>query len=80
MNNTFGNPDIKTASFLLASNIPLVKVIKDNPKKVVFYFSDTKEVKQLLEQYWQDQAVVNPRLLFEKLDYLKDLIFQSNRY
>lgn len=69
--------DIKISSFLLSKGASLLKLIKDNPQKIIFCFPETNETKSQLKDYWNDQAIVNPRILFEKLDYLKDLIHRD---
>jgi len=66
--------DTKTSAFLLCNNIPLLSLDNDDPRKVFFSFQNSDEVAKLLSAFWSDQAIVNPRLLFEKLDYLKNLI------
>ncbi len=76
-NKTFKTSDIKTSSFLLSVGVELLKVIKDEPQKVIFCFADSNEVKEYLNSYWQGKALVNPRTLFEKLNYLKDLIHRD---
>lgn len=73
----FQTSDIKSSAYLLSEGIPLNKFIADNPRKIVFCFLNTEKVKTLLENFWANQASTNPRLLFEKLDYLKDLIHRD---
>lgn len=72
--NIFKTSDIKISAFLLCKDIPLLELDKENIRKIFFCFQNSNEVAKLLNVYWSDQATVNPRLLFEKLDYLKDLI------
>lgn len=75
--NTFKTTDIRTSAFLLSKNVQLTDVIKDNPRKILFCFPDTILVKTLLKNYWKDQASVNPRVLFESLEQLKDIIHRD---
>ncbi|MFA6446314.1 MAG: DUF5659 domain-containing protein [Candidatus Paceibacterota bacterium] len=74
---TLDTSDIRTSCFLLSSGIKILKVIKSNPQKVVFCFPNNPEIKKLLDDYWNDKATTNPRLLFECLDHLKDLIHRD---
>ena len=69
--------DIKTASYLLTMNLGLVGLDRSNPKKAYFIFAKSKLLKKLLADYWNDQACVNPRLLFSSLDRLKDAIHRD---
>ncbi len=73
----FTTSDTKTSAYLLTCDIPLVKIVKENPHKIVFGFHQNEDVKRLLQQYWTNQAKVNPRKLFDSLDYLKDLIHRD---
>ncbi len=66
--------DTRTSAFLLCNKIPLLSLDSDDPRKIFFCFQNSDEITKLLSTYWSDRAMVNPRLLFEKLDYLKDLI------
>lgn len=69
--------DTKTASYLLSVGIPLTKIIKNNPQRIIFCFPQNDDVKRLLQQYWTNKALVNPRALFDQFDYLKDLIHRD---
>lgn len=69
--------DIKTSAYLLVKGIPLVSVQKDDPRKIIFCFVNEEKVRSLLNDFWSGKALVNPRALFEKLDYLKDLIHRD---
>lgn len=71
------NSDTKTSAFLLTEGIPLVKIIKNDPRKVIFCFPNTNKVKELLSRYWTNKATSNPRLLFDNVDYLMDLIHRD---
>lgn len=73
----FKTTDTKSSAYLLTAGISIVKVIKDNSQRFTFCFPDTKNVKELLQKYWTNKAMVNPRSLFENLDYLKDLIHRD---
>lgn len=73
----FTTSDTKTSAYLLTCDVPLIKLIKDNPRKIIFGFQQTSEVKKFLQDYWTNKAKVNPRKLFDNLDYLKDLIHRD---
>ncbi len=79
--SNYATPDIKIASYLLSKGIPLVGVDRPqtNKGKVIFLFeqSSTDKIKQLIQDYFLDRAICNPRLLFESFDNLKSVIFQE---
>lgn len=74
INNRYSTPDLKLSTFLLSSGILLSSVSKDDPKKIVFNFENDDSIPKLIEAYWNDEAVVNPKQLFQCWDYLKKLI------
>lgn len=76
--NLLVTSDLKTSAFLLASGVEIFETTKEQ-NKLSFCFVNTDKVKQFLKEYWGNSATVNPRLLFEKLDYLKDLIHRDYR-
>lgn len=73
----FESTDIKSCSYLLSRGVSIVKIITENPQKIIFCFPDTDEVKQFLKEYWTNKGSANPRLLFENFDYLKGLVHRN---
>jgi hypothetical protein len=73
----FKTTDIKSAAFILTTGISMVKIIKTDPRKIIFCFTDTNDLREALQQYWTNRASVNPRLLFDNFDYLKDLLHRD---
>lgn len=75
--NKFQTSDIKTSAYLLSKNIPLDGIDKKDPRKVIFSFSNTNQVTNLLKEYWSGIASVNPVKLFESYEHLKDAIYRD---
>lgn len=73
----FQTSDTKTSAYLLTAGLSLSKIIKSDPRRVIFCFIQSEELKKLLQLYWTNRAQVNPRSLFDNLDYLKDLIHRD---
>jgi len=73
----FKTTDIKSSAYLVTKGLSIVKIIKTDPRRIIFCFPDTSELKKLLQEYWTNQALVNPRLLLENLDYCKDLVHRD---
>ena len=77
--NILTTSDIKTSAYLLACGIELFDTTKEQ-NKLNFCFVNSDKVKGFLKDYWGGRASVSPRLLFEKLDYLKDLIHRDYKF
>lgn len=73
----FTTSDTKSSAYLLTEGVSIVKIIKSDPQRVLFCFPNSAVVKKLLQEYWTNKASANPRLLFDNLDYLKDLIHRD---
>ncbi len=71
----------KTKSLILAAylqttkKVPFAGINKTNPREAVFLFEKPELCESLVNDYWLDRAVVNPKELNNKLSELKDLIF-----
>jgi hypothetical protein len=67
--------DLGLAAALLACSVLLVKVNKDNPKRAVFIFIESIEVKGLVEAYWNGSMTVSALNYFENTKRLKSRIY-----
>lgn len=71
----------QTRSLILAAYLQTTKKVlfaginKTNPREAVFLFELPELCETLVNDYWLDRAVVNPKELNNKLSELKDLIF-----
>lgn len=71
----------KTKSLILAAYLLTTKKVtfaginKTNPREAVFLFDSPKQCESLVNEYWLDRALVNPKELNAKLSELKDLIY-----
>lgn len=71
----------KTKSLILAAYLQTTKQVsfaginKTNPREAIFLFEKPELCESLVNDYWLDRAVVNPKELSGKLSELKDLIF-----
>ena len=74
--NILTTSDLKTSAYLLCVGIQMFDVTREQ-NRAVFSFVNNDQVREYLKDYWSNNATVNPRLLFEKLDYLKDLIHRD---
>lgn len=75
LTNNFLTSDIKIASYLLSKNVSLLGADRSNNKKIVFIFAKDQDISSIVQDYWANKAIVNPKALFESMDYLKGIIY-----
>ncbi len=75
---TYKTRNLNIASYLAAAGLQFVGTTKIKGS-FFFEFSPENHAKVLVEKYFADKAVVNPRELFARLNSLRDLIFQEVR-
>ena len=78
MENYYRTKDLSEASFLYASGKKLTKLEQDN-SKFWFLFDDKPSCEQLVEAYWQKDAIVNAKEFADAIRSLKDIIFSRAR-
>lgn len=75
-NNTFRTRNLNLSAYLVVTGkIELLKIDKTSPQEFWFVFNDPTLCKELEYQYWQDEALVNPKKLLYTLNELKDRMF-----
>lgn len=67
---------LNIAAFLYASGLHLITTKRIN-NEVFFIFSPKDKAEKLLEGYFANTAIINPKKLFSKLNDLRDLIFSK---
>lgn len=67
--------DFYLAAFLLAKNIPLTNVIKDNPRKAVFVFPKTDRSNELMSRFSQMKGNIEPLAFASAQKKLKHLLY-----
>lgn len=67
---------INIAAFLYSSGLQLVGTTRSDGE-VHFEFIPKDKADKLIETYFADEATVNPRELFARLNDLRDLIFSG---
>lgn len=77
---TFKTSDIKISAFLLSQGISMTGTEKTEPRKFIFCFPGSSRVTKLINDFWTDKALVNPRTLLQSLDRLKDLIHKDYEF
>jgi hypothetical protein len=69
--------DLNLAGYICASGIQLVTHTTDGTR-TTFCFDKTPELQQLVEDYYQMKAVINPLHYGSALKILKNIIYQKN--
>jgi hypothetical protein len=70
------NTDYKTNDFalsasLLAMNFKVQKLEKLGSGRVVFYFENSNNLLEAVDDYWQDKLAINPKTFFNAQKELK---------
>ncbi|MES2224284.1 MAG: DUF5659 domain-containing protein [Patescibacteria group bacterium] len=74
----FRSSDFYLCCFLFAKNINLVGIDKDDPKRSIFAFENSVELQELVEEFFQNKASVNPRLFASAIKEIKQQIYSNN--
>lgn len=74
--NRFRTKNLNLAAFLLASKkVNLAEVDKSNPREIYFVFENEYVCKELENNFWNDEASINPKRILYALSELKDQMF-----
>jgi hypothetical protein len=74
--NYFSTSDL-ALSATLSLYFPLESVDKTNPQKVEFFFIQSSELDQVLEDFWRGELLVEPQTYFNKIKALKARIYEK---
>ncbi len=77
----FQTSDMGLAATLSASGFKLARINKDNPRRVVFLFINTPELKKQVEKFWASELKLSATILLEHIRLIKARIYgeSSNR-
>jgi hypothetical protein len=67
--------DLALAASLLSKDVRLVNLDKTEPRKVKFAFKRTAVAEKIIDQFWNDQLLLNPRTYFDNIKLLKNRIY-----
>lgn len=74
-NSNYETSDFGLSTALLTAGSELVGVNKDNPKRVVFEFTDSLITQETIEKYWNGELRLNVLRFFENSKILKSRIY-----
>lgn len=69
--------DLGCAAALTSTGFELVALNKENPQKVQFVFSGTRNIEAVASEYWADKLPVKARTLFDNIKMLKNRIYSK---
>lgn len=76
---TYKEKNIDLTAFLKACGIPVVEVDTTDPQNLVWHFAQPKKCEELIQQFYQGTAQVNPQRILLEAKRLKDEIFTLRR-
>ncbi len=77
MKDEYSTKNLQIAAFLYSCKLQFAGTKRIN-SEIYFSFTPKDKAEELVNNYFQDKALCNPRDLFARLHDLKDLIFSSN--
>ncbi|PIP30675.1 hypothetical protein COZ22_01405 [bacterium (Candidatus Howlettbacteria) CG_4_10_14_3_um_filter_37_10] len=82
MNNSnqliYSTNDFALAVTLLCLGFIIINLDKTNPVKVYFLFERSNRLDQAINDFWNNQILVNPKVFFNTQKELKARIYSSN--
>lgn len=76
-NNIFSTDSFNLASFLLSESCPLIFVNKTDPKRAIFIFQDSEQLRILKDKFLSYQAQVEPNRFCSAQKNLKQILYQK---
>lgn len=75
LNEYFRTTDLCLASYLLAKDASFTGIDKDSSNRATFLFPVTGKCKQLVKEFTETKALVEPMAFFSAIKRLKHLIY-----
>ncbi|MDO8632982.1 MAG: DUF5659 domain-containing protein [Candidatus Wildermuthbacteria bacterium] len=73
----FSTYDLGVATVLITLDHKLLKLDKDNPKKVLFVFENDGAIQKDVNRYWNDKIKVPAQTLLNNQKMLKNRIYSD---
>jgi hypothetical protein len=73
----FSTDSFVLASFLLCESCRLLSLDKENPRRAIFVFEETKDRQQLSELFLSHRAKVEPHRFFSAQKDLKQMLYDN---
>lgn len=69
--------DLGLAAALITKGYQILKVDKENPKKVEFTFQDRKSIEETATNYFNGKLEVEPQSYFNNIKTIKNRIYSN---
>jgi len=77
-NELFKTYDLGLASALITDTFKLLKLVKDNPKKILFCFQNDLGIEQAVEDYFSCNFQVDAQTYWNNIKSLKNRLYSSD--
>lgn len=84
MNQTYGQDqpywstyDLAVSSCLISLNFKIAKIDRSHSNRVCFIFPRTEKLKTIVEDYYADKLLVNPRVFFDSQKLIKNMLYSD---
>ena len=76
-NDSINTSDIGLAAYLLTIGFEVDYLDRNNPQRVEFVFSESKDVQQAIDAYFAGNALVEPKQYYFQLKSLKSRLLSG---
>ena len=80
MLETLNTPDLWLGSYILSESDAELKEVQFSERKgsILFYFKG-EDLNSLVREYYEEEALANVIMLRSKLNFLRDIVFESRK-
>lgn len=75
-NNFYRTSDLNLAA-VLSLDLPIEKIDRQNPAKVQFLFTESEQLRRLVNDYWNGRLQIEPKQYFSQLKNIKTRIYSE---
>ena len=73
----FSSQDFYLAAFCMVKGLKLIGVEREDPRRILFIFSDTEERKDLIEDFLFGRTMIEPKAFIGAIKELKQLLHSN---
>ena len=75
--NIFISSDLAIVA-VISLYCPIIEVDKTNPRKAQFVFERNSKLDSLLDKYWKQKLLIEPRAYFDQLKAIKARLYAND--
>jgi len=76
-NSSFITDFLPLIAVLAYHEFPIVSIKKDTPRHAYFCFSETGQLKDIANRFWNGQLLVEPKRFFSTLKEIKSRLYEQ---